>query len=140
MTKISETKNSTLSKLESDGTFLCFIIEDGHREIKEYSMTRIPEGTYEIIKRKWGRFYKRYTRRFGFDFVPELINVPNFTDILIHCGNTVKDTSGCLLPNMKATIEDDNFKGEQSSKAYELLHLWIRNGLRKGKVTLEIKR
>ena len=30
-------------------------------------------------------------------WLPLLVNVPMFKDILIHAGNTVKDTQGCIL-------------------------------------------
>ena len=38
----------------------------------------------------------------------EILDVPNFTDILIHCGNTDNHTSGCLL--VGDTQENNNTK------------------------------
>ena len=35
-----------------------------------------------------------------------LQEVPNFTNILIHIGNTIKDTMGCILIGMEAEGED----------------------------------
>lgn len=118
--KVSETANSTLSKLTVGDTFLGFIIEDGHRNIKEYGDTRIPGGTYQIIPRTFGTHYNRYSERFGHEFSIEIANVPNFTDILIHIGNTVKNTLGCPLINFQAAYDSksDLFRGYQSTVAY----------------------
>ena len=68
-------------------------------KIKVPKQTAIPTGTYRIdmqtISRNLG------TRKFYQDVcgghVPRLEYVPGFTGVLIHCGNTSKDTEGCIL-------------------------------------------
>jgi len=94
---LEETPNSTASALYIDGAFCCFIVEDGHRDIKVHGQTRIPEGVYEVAQRKVGKFFTRYSKKFGHLFVPEIIGVPGFKYILFHMGNFITDTEGCLL-------------------------------------------
>ena len=50
--------------------------------------TAIPAGTYEVIVNVSVKFKRT---------LPLLLNVPHFTGIRIHRGNTDKDTSGCIL-------------------------------------------
>lgn len=121
--KMAETPDSTLSGLWLKNAFVCFIIEDGYRENKVSGVTRIPAGTYKIGRKVDGRFFEKYKPE-GFSFVPELLDVPNFSGILIHRGNTVIDTRGCLLPNKGAWHGDraNCFYGSDSRGAF--LHLW----------------
>ena len=115
---IGETPNSSLSALSYEGTFLCFILEDGFRMQKEYGKTRIPPGRYEIVPRKFGRIFDSMRKRHGHTFVPQLLNVPQFSDILIHPGITVEDTLGCLLPGYEARKGVDVFSLKDSTAAY----------------------
>jgi hypothetical protein len=39
----------------------------------------------------------KFYQQFGGGRVPKLLNVPAYDGILIHCGNTAKDTDGCIL-------------------------------------------
>ena len=57
-------------------------------EKKVYGETAIPYGTYKVIL-SYSPKFKR--------ILPELLDVPCFTGIRIHRGNTEKDTAGCLL-------------------------------------------
>ena len=87
-------ENCTIGKLFIDGEFQCFTLEDVVRPVKIYGVTAIPAGTYEVVMSMSGRFKK---------ILPELLNVPGFTGIRIHAGNTEHDTSGCLLLGKRRT-------------------------------------
>ena len=75
-----------------------FTLEDDYDDVKVKGHTRIPAGEYEIILRKAGTIYEKYVKRFGsiMKGMPWLQNVPNYEYVYIHCGNTEKDTSGCI--------------------------------------------
>lgn len=79
----------TIGKLYIDGKYFCDTLEDAVRKgPKVMHETAIPAGTYEVILNMSPRFKK---------VLPRLLNVPGFDGILIHAGNTSKDTSGCIL-------------------------------------------
>ena len=91
------------------GSPLCFSLEDQWQPSgrKIPGETRIPAGIYPLRVRAHGGFHTRYAERFGpaHRGMLEICDVPNFTDILIHCGNTNADTAGCLLVGMGAQME-----------------------------------
>ena len=129
--RFSTQNESTLGilYLVNDGTnqkdFLCFTLEDEKREVKVYGETRIPEGTYKIEYRKEGGYHNKYTKRFPSIHrgMLEVRDVPNFTHILLHCGNTDSDTDGCLLVGnvISQNITKDGFLG-QSTDCYKRIY------------------
>lgn len=82
------TEESTIGELYVDGIFECFTLEDKTRNIKIDGRTAIPIGIYQVII----DFSKRFQKE-----MPHLLDVPNFTGIRIHSGNTAEDTNGCIL-------------------------------------------
>ncbi len=105
--------------------FLCFTLEDEKRSVKVYGKTRIPKGTYQIEYRKEGGYHNKYKKRFPSIHrgMLEIRDVPNFTHILLHCGNTDDDTDGCLLLGnvVSQNITKDGFLG-QSTDCYKRIY------------------
>jgi hypothetical protein len=78
----------TIGKLYINGKYECYTLEDAVRDKKVQDVTAIPSGTYKLIIDASRRFKKD---------MPHILNVPNFTGVRIHAGNTSKDTEGCIL-------------------------------------------
>ena len=79
----------TIGKLYIDGHYLCDTLEDTVRNgIKIAGKTAIPAGKYKVKKTMSPRFKK---------ILPEILNVPGFSGVRIHNGNTADDSSGCVL-------------------------------------------
>jgi len=80
-------------------TFQCFTMEDQPNEPKVPGETRIPAGRYRILLRpKGGNMNLRYAKRFdGHAGMLWLQDVPDFTWVYIHVGNTDDDSEGCIL-------------------------------------------
>ena len=94
---LEKTPLTTISSLFIDGVWECFVLEDAFREeegvpVEEWKIpgvTAIPAGRYRIDITMSARFHKR---------LPILIDVPGYSGVRIHPGNTAADTEGCLLP------------------------------------------
>lgn len=82
--------SATIGELYVDREHIADTLEDRVRPEGEkiYGKTAIPEGTYEMVLSYSPRFKR---------ILPEILNVPNFTGIRIHCGNSSADSSGCIL-------------------------------------------
>ena len=79
--------------------YFCFSIEDAFRTTKIPGETCIPYGVYPLATRYSPRFSKIYNH----DMI-WVQNVPGFEFILIHWGNTISDTEGCLIIGNKIGI------------------------------------
>lgn len=140
----------TISNLYIDGKWFCNCLEDADRgldssmsvdkilDIKKPSITAIPRGTYEItldvVSPKYSKvqFYKDICN----GKLPRLKNVKGFDGILIHAGNTDKDSSGCLL------VGHNKVKGQviNSKETFKQLYKILQDGKSRGeKITIKIE-
>lgn len=103
------TDNCTIGKLYIDNKYFCDTLEDKVRdsnksgqfdgsEKKIHGQTAIPYGTYKVVMNIVSPKFKDrpWAKPYG-GKLPRLLNVPSFDGVLIHVGNTVKDTLGCIL-------------------------------------------
>ena len=136
----------TIGILLIDNKKFCEVIEDKDRGLKDSmtteqiklikkpNMTAIPTGTYDVtldvFSSKFGNipFYKKVCN----GKLPRLLNVKGFEGILIHCGNTQLDTSGCLI------VGENKVKGKviNSKIIFEKLYNILKNS--KDKITIKI--
>ena len=109
--RIAKKPTYTIGKMYIDGKYFCDTIEDTDRGLsstmneavivakKIKHKTAIPTGKYAIdmrtISPPFGSqaFYKDVCG----GRVPRLQGVKGFDGVLIHCGNTAEDSSGCIL-------------------------------------------
>ena len=139
----------TISNLTIDGKWFSNILEDTDRglddsmsvteikKLKKPSITAIPRGTYEVTldvvspKYSTNTFYKQVCN----GKVPRLLNVKGFEGILIHAGNSSKDSAGCLLVGV------NKVKGQvlNSRETFKQLYKLLKDKHDKGeKITIKI--
>jgi len=129
--------DATNGLLFIDGLFECYTLEDQYQAVKVMHETCIPEGTYDIEFRKTGGFHAKYSERYknAHYGMLHILDVPNFTYILIHTGNTDEHTSGCLIVGETQQDLDsskDGFIGS-STVAYKKMYAKVANQLLQGK-------
>lgn len=135
-------KDATNGMLFIDGVFECYTLEDQYQAVKVMHETCIPEGKYDIQFRKTGGFHAKYSERYknAHYGMLHIQDVPNFTYILIHSGNTDEHTSGCLIvgeTQQDLDLGKDGFIGH-SAKAYTKMYRQVAGQLLMGKkVTIE---
>ena len=130
-------KDATNGMLFIDGVFECYTLEDQYQAVKVMHETCIPEGTYDINFRKTGGFHAKYTERYknAHYGMLHIQDVPNFTYILIHTGNSDEHTSGCLIvgeTQQDLDISKDGFIGS-STVAYKKMYAKVAGQLLQGK-------
>lgn len=91
-----------------------YTLEDPHQDHKIPGRTRIPEGSYMLGVRTYGSWAARFQRE-GFPGSLEILDVPGFTDVLVHYGNDHEDTEGCPLIGYSAQIAYLNGKALKSA-------------------------
>ena len=129
--------DATNGLLFINGVFECYTLEDQYQAVKVMHETCIPEGTYDIKFRKEGGFHSKYSARYknAHYGMLHLQDVPNFTYILIHAGNTDEHTSGCLIvgeTQQDLDMGKDGFIGH-SGTAYQKLYRKVAGELLQGK-------
>lgn len=123
--------SATIGELLINDKHLCDTLEDRVRPEGEkvYGKTAIPEGTYEVKLTHSPRFKK---------ILPEILNVPNFSGIRIHTGNSSKDTEGCILVGTWDGEKED-WVGSSKIAFDELMTLLEEATNNKEKITITVK-
>lgn len=115
--RVARTPSYTISHLykvgDASNEYICDTIEDTDRGLtssmteseivskKINNKTAIPYGTYNILMNVKSTRFSNYTKypwtKKYLGMLPRLENVKGFAGVLIHVGNTEKDTEGCLI-------------------------------------------
>lgn len=119
------TDDSTIGELSIDGVFICYTLEDKVRDKKIQNVTAIPYGKYEVIINFSNRFQQ---------YMPLLLNVPNYAGIRIHSGNKSTDTEGCILVGSSKSL---NFIGN-SRVTFKSLFGRLKLAAKKEKIFINI--
>lgn len=121
---------------------ICAILEDTYRPVKIKGRTRIPAGDYELELKPVGtsKFDAQYSKLFK-QFHAGMIrfkDVPDFSEILLHCGNDENDTEGCPLTGYSLSLAEHTV--QYSRAAYSVLAAIITKSLLEGhRVTWSIR-
>lgn len=139
----------TISKLFIDGQYFCDTVEDCDRGLtdnmsleeimhkKVYRETAIPKGTYKItLDIVSPKFQEKSWAKFCDGKLPRLLNVKGFEGVLIHVGNTPKDSLGCIL------VGKNTIKGQvtNSTETFKNLYNKLLEGKDRGEaLTIKIE-
>ena len=126
LTRDRKLPHDTTGQLRDEhGKLLCLILEDVVRDgPKVYGKTAIPFGRYRVVIVNSPRFKRE---------LPLLKDVPGFSGILIHAGNSAKDTEGCLLPGLaRRTLDDGTQYVSRSREAFDEIMPKIRSIVGRG--------
>ncbi len=142
--------NYTIGHLYINDKYFCDTLEDPDRsltqsmslseiaKIKVKGDTCIPYGKYalnlNIVSAKYSDLKKYPYATIAKGRMPRVMNVPGFEGILIHAGNTQKDTMGCLL------VGENKVKGQviNSQATWKKLYSILREAAdKKELITIE---
>ena len=122
--RVAQGKESTLSHLYIDGIFQCFLLEDKIRAVKIMKQTAIPEGIFRLRLNTWGGMNKTYFPKYGpiHKGMIEIADLPTFSAVYIHVGNTIVETAGCPLVGLSYIKKDGEYQVLQSADAYRQVY------------------
>jgi len=114
-------KVSTLGELFLNGERICDTLENPWQD-NQRNISCIPEGVYDVRLRLPRESATR-------DYMHLLVkDVPNRDYILLHIGNTAKDTSGCILVGLGSQQDAvNNSTLAMDLLIKELIHLGAEN-------------
>lgn len=131
--------NYTIGKVYIDGKYFSESLEDKDRgltstmpleEIKKIKVkdnTAIPTGTYQVLYTYSPRFKR---------MLPLIDNVLGYEGVRFHAGNSIADTSGCILLGKNTKVGMVTESRVTCNSFYKLIEEAIKKG---EKITLEIK-
>lgn len=97
LTRTGKQEGFTTGVLHAGTEFLAHTLEpqrrDLQREAKVKGCTAVPEGTYQVRLQVSPRFKR---------LMPYLQDVPGFEGVMLHYGNRVSDSAGCILVGERA--------------------------------------
>ena len=101
-----------------DLTFQCFSLQEDTAGLESGKDLRIPQGIYKLKRHPHSRFEATLRKITGYE-KDEMLNVyndlvPYERHILIHWGNTDKDTQGCILLGETKT-SDESIGGSRAA-------------------------
>lgn len=123
--RLPSENSHTDGDLSVDNEWLCYTLEDTVRAVKIKSETAIPAGRYRITMEN--------SPKFGPNTLT-VNNVPGFSGVRIHAGNTEADTEGCPLVGMVRTADGIG----RSREALAMLKPRVADGLADGEAWLTI--
>lgn len=127
--------NYTIGVMSIDGKRFCETLEDVDRNlnssmtveqikaIKKPNKTAIPTGTYKITLDTFSPRFgnKSFYKKVCGGKLPRILNIKGFDGVLIHCGNTNLDTSGCILVGRNLEVGKVLKSQETFEKLYKIL-------------------
>lgn len=120
--------STTLGVLFQGPRKICYTLEDAVRDnAKIPGETAIPAGRYKVVLDKSPRFGRE---------MPRLLDVPGFSGVRIHGGNTHRDTSGCILVAHVRNNRTLSIYGSAETKVTAIVRRTLRLG---GEVWIEIR-
>lgn len=139
----------TIGQLLVDGAFFCNTLEDKDRGLtqdmplavikaaKVYGETAIPSGVYDIDMETRSQKYAgvEWYRKLNGGYMPTISEVPGYSRVLIHPGNTPLDTMGCVL------VGQNKVKGQlvNSRATFARLYKLMKDAHNRGEdITLQI--
>ncbi|OCX42617.1 hypothetical protein A7X81_01965, partial [Campylobacter ornithocola] len=106
--------------------FECFSLEEDKEGLESGKDLRIPEGIYNLRRHSPSRFENtlRSITKKDDDTMINIYNddVSSSRAILIHWGNTDKDTKGCILLGLTKSDESVGQSRQACKKLYDLLY------------------
>ena len=141
--RIARRDTYTIGHLYIDGERFCDTCEDTDRGLrqdlplnvnqsrKRKGVTCIPSGRYQVtLGVKSPRFSQVAQYKACSGYLPRLLNVPAFDGVLIHIGNTARDTDGCILVGRNTVVGQVTHSTETFWRLYDRLQqaegaIWI---------------
>lgn len=139
--RIKQGVHSTVSEIFVNNTFVCYGLENIPRPVKIRGETAIPAGRYSLGFNREGGMNGRY-----YDDYPklhrgmlEIIDIPNFSYVYFHKGNSYKQTAGCILVGSQYVLEDGDYRLLASGVAYKKLYSIVVALMLQGLLDVEVQ-
>lgn len=150
--RVAKSENTTLGYLYVNGQRLCRTLEPLDRGLrsdmsaaeirrrKVRGFTAIPTGNFSLSLTYSPKFSPRAFYKSLGGLLPLVVGVPGFSRILMHCGNTFRDTQGCILLGVAPVIPDGSDYILTSSRVTfrEVFQNYLLPALRNGSAPLRI--